>query len=302
MPWKIKPSMKHPRSHAAAAALGNRIYVMGGMGEGPAPLSSVEVYDPKTGQWTESPSLPTPRSHVAAVALQERIFTLGGKTQKPDGSVELTKTVEIFTPATQSWERGPDLLFFHANGGAANWRGIIYVVGGEHPEAGPVANPGSASAERWDPLRKKWFEIPPLPTPRFGFATVGFNNRVIVMGGKLTDAGGDLFFEKAEAFETAVKAWEDYALTRLPSAAAGVGACSMANLFILGGEDGKGVLSQVYSVDQLQRRWIKMDPLPEPRAYAAVLTDVAHLDNSIYVIGGRGADGRAVNTVFAFNT
>jgi len=302
MPWKIKPSMRQSRSHAAAAAQGNRIYVMGGIGEAAPPLASVEIYDPKTGQWTEGPPLPTPRSHIAAVALQERIFALGGKSQKPDGSVEFSKAVEIFNPSTQNWERGPDLLFFHADGGAAIWRGIIYVVGGEHPEATAGDNLGSASAERWDPLRKKWFEIPSLPTPRFGFATVGFNNRIIAMGGRTRQGGKDVFFETAEAFETAQKAWEPYSLTQLPTPAAGVGACSMANLFVLGGEDGRGVLNQVYSVDQLQRRWIKMDPLPEPRAYASVLTNVAHLDNSIYVLGGRGANGIPVSTVFAFNT
>jgi N-acetylneuraminic acid mutarotase len=302
MPWKIKPSMKQPRAHFAAAAQGGKIYLMGGIGPANEPLASVEIYDPKTGESLEGPPLSAPRSHFSALMLQERIFALGGKGRKADGSAEPLKTVEIFNPATRTWERGPDLLFAHAGGGATVWRGIIYVVGGEHPEGTDRNNPGIGFGERWDPLRKKWFEIPPMPTPRFDFAAVGFNNRVIVMGGKVRQGGRETLFEKAEAFETAQKIWEDYPLTKLPLPMAGVGVCSMANLFIVGGAAEEGIVDQIHSVDQLQKRWIRMDPLPEPRAFGAVLTNVAQLDNSIYVLGGRSANGEPVNTVFAYST
>jgi N-acetylneuraminic acid mutarotase len=302
MPWTAKPSMKRPRAHAAAAAQGNRIYVMGGVGEEGVPMSSVEIYDPKTEQWTEGSPLPTPRSHLGAVMLQERIFALGGKGKRSDGSTEHLKTVEIFNSALQKWEKGPDLLSFHAAGGVAVWRGIIYVVGGEHPEGTGENNPGIGFAEKWDPLRKKWLEIPPMPTPRFDFTTIGFNNRLIVMGGRVHKGGRDLLFEQAEAYETAKGVWEEYPLTKLPVPAAGVGVCSMANLFILGGETQEGISDQVHSVDQLQRRWIKMEPLPEPRTDAMVLTNVAGMDNSIYLLGGRNAAGATVDTVFAFKT
>ncbi|HET6370935.1 MAG TPA: hypothetical protein VFG95_07040, partial [Nitrospiria bacterium] len=130
----------------------------------------------------------------------------------------------------------------------------------------------------------------------------GFNNRLIVMGGRVRNGGRDILFEKAEAFETAKGIWEEYPLTKLPVTAAGVGVCSMANLFILGGETQGGISDRVHSVDQLQRRWIEMEPLPEPRAYATVLTNVAGMDNSIYLLGGRDARGAVVDTVFAFKT
>jgi|SRR5579863_255391 len=302
MPWKINPPMVQARSHAAAASQGGRIYVMGGIGESPEALASVEIYDPKTERWSEGPALPTARFHLTAVTLKEHIFALGGKTVEADGSIKYLKTLEILNPSTQKWESGPDLLFFHAAGGGAEWRGIIYAVGGEDPEGTADRNPGTGSAERWDPLRKRWFEIAPLPAPRFGFALVGHNNRIIVMGGKTRERGKEIFLERSDAFETAQKSWEEYPLTRLPFPAAGLGASSMANLFIAGGESDLGVTDQIYSVDQLQRCWIKMDPLPEPRAYCCVLTKVGHLDNSLYVIGGRDANDRPRNTLFAFKT
>lgn len=291
--------MKYPRSHAAAVALGNKAYLIGGVGEDQEPLTSVEIYDPQEERWIEGPPLSGPRSHLSAVMLGERIFALGGKVQRPDGSTEFLRTVEIFNPTTQTWDKGPDLLGVHGAGGAGIVRGIIYVVGGEQPEATKKDNSGMSFSERWDPLRKKWFEIPPLPTPRFDFSTIWYNGKLIVMGGKVRQANRDVLLDTSEAYDPNNKAWEDYPLTKLPQSTAGIGVCSMANLFIMGGETKEGLLDNTYSVDQLQKRWIKMDPIPEPRAYASVLTNVARLDNSMYVFAGRNAAGRPTGTVFS---
>ena len=83
---------KVPRSDAAGAALGGKIYVVGGF-DGANQLRSVERFNPRTGRWKkvvfcyhcigrEEPlqvrSMHTARSGVAAAALDGSLFVVGG--------------------------------------------------------------------------------------------------------------------------------------------------------------------------------------------------------------------------------
>lgn len=55
--WKSFPQPFQRRA-VALAALGNRIYCIGGMDSNNKPTSAVEIYDTTTGQWTKGPELP----------------------------------------------------------------------------------------------------------------------------------------------------------------------------------------------------------------------------------------------------
>jgi N-acetylneuraminic acid mutarotase len=61
------------RNAAGAAALGGRLYVVGGRAPGiragdQQSLASMEVYDPGSDQWQAGPALPAARASLAAVA------------------------------------------------------------------------------------------------------------------------------------------------------------------------------------------------------------------------------------------
>lgn len=55
--WK-EFSQPFQRRALAVAAVGSRIYVIGGMDSNNKTSSSVEIYDPTTGQWSQGPELP----------------------------------------------------------------------------------------------------------------------------------------------------------------------------------------------------------------------------------------------------
>lgn len=68
--WTKAADMPTPRNHAAAGAVGNRIYVNGGRAGSvfisvAQNLDLVEAYDPATDQWLLRAPMPTPRSATA---------------------------------------------------------------------------------------------------------------------------------------------------------------------------------------------------------------------------------------------
>ena len=70
--WAAGPAMGTARAGHAAAVVDGKIYVMGGLsgstGGGLVNISSVEVFDPRTGSWAAGPTMGVARgSHAAAV-------------------------------------------------------------------------------------------------------------------------------------------------------------------------------------------------------------------------------------------
>src|ERR671925_892239 len=77
--WSLAPSLSQRRSYAAAAAVGGRIYVAGGMvGETGRQLASFQVFDPRLGRWSGLPALPEPVRAAAAAAVGSVVLVAGG--------------------------------------------------------------------------------------------------------------------------------------------------------------------------------------------------------------------------------
>jgi N-acetylneuraminic acid mutarotase len=82
--WATRRRLPTPRSGVAAAALGGRLYVLGGESP-PKTFDENEEYDPVSDAWTARTRMPSPRHGLAAVALGDSIYVLaGGPT--PGGS------------------------------------------------------------------------------------------------------------------------------------------------------------------------------------------------------------------------
>lgn len=75
--WEMIPPMNRQRSDASAAALRNKIYIVGGF-NGQEILDSAEVYDLESNQWSYIRSMISPRSGVSLVAFRDSLYALGG--------------------------------------------------------------------------------------------------------------------------------------------------------------------------------------------------------------------------------
>jgi N-acetylneuraminic acid mutarotase len=107
--WESRSPMPTARNHAAAGAVDNRIYVIGGrIGAAfitrAANVGIVEVYDPATDQWGALMApMPTPRSAVAWGTYRGRIYVAGGEERWGAGTWQRTfRTVEAYDPRTNS--------------------------------------------------------------------------------------------------------------------------------------------------------------------------------------------------------
>ena len=77
--WRTLAPMPTPRSEVAVAAVGGKIYVVGGFEGDGSTSDAVEVYDPVTDTWTQAPPLPEPRHHTAAMGVGGAfLYVIGG--------------------------------------------------------------------------------------------------------------------------------------------------------------------------------------------------------------------------------
>ncbi|CAF1588213.1 unnamed protein product [Rotaria sp. Silwood1] len=116
--WKHEQPLRVGRSGAAAAALDECIYVVGGYAsdnmEGPMQLDVVERYNTITEQWSFVKPMNCRRSALSYVTLDKRLFALGGYDGKNFSSV-----VEIYDPEKDEWSYGTSLTRERSGHGSA---------------------------------------------------------------------------------------------------------------------------------------------------------------------------------------
>ena len=95
--WNPLASLSEARHGAAAAALGGRVYVLGGRGSGD--LASVAVWDQGAGSWSSAAAMSQARHQPGAAALGGYVYVLGGL----DEFQFATANVERLDPVSNTW-------------------------------------------------------------------------------------------------------------------------------------------------------------------------------------------------------
>ena len=102
--WKAAAPMPAARAEIAVAAIGGRIYAVGGVN---AP-GEVEIYDPAADKWSRGAAVPRPIHHPAAVGLDGKLYLIGGYV---DGWSP-TDEVHEYDPVANRWRALAQLLQF----------------------------------------------------------------------------------------------------------------------------------------------------------------------------------------------
>ncbi len=177
--WTEMSPMSATRGAQVAVTVDEKIYVIGGQRDGIA-LSTNQEYNPATNSWTERAPLPTPREHLAAAALNGKIYVIGGRARIDDALTNL-RTVEVYDPKSDSWDRSvADLP--QASGGlaATALNGRLYAFGGEYFEDG--AGVYDMNVE-YNPADNTWRSLAPMPLPRHGIGAVALADTIYIIGG-----------------------------------------------------------------------------------------------------------------------
>jgi hypothetical protein len=154
--------------------------VAGGWG-GPAGVDpKLEIYDPRTDQWSTGANMPTAYGASGSAVLGDKLYAVGGCYAL---SCDGTTDVQVYDPATDSWHQAasyPEPITWPSCGAIA---GKLYCAGGI-AAGGPVKH-----AYVYDPATNTWSSIADLPNTIWGAEYSAANGQLIVSGGVTSGSG-----------------------------------------------------------------------------------------------------------------
>lgn len=189
--WQDGPALPSAVGAVGAAAIGSRIYAIGGVEAGGRATDSVYVLDTAATSpaWQKLSRLPTPREAPGVGVLNGKIVVAGGQATTDAGTTRLG-TVEIYNPQTDTWTTGSRLptAFLSGSTKAVSWGGLPAASTGSRLLAFQgIADYGItlAAAAEYDPLADNWItQNTPVPmTPRIMGAAAFLGNRLYLAGG-----------------------------------------------------------------------------------------------------------------------
>jgi serine/threonine-protein kinase PknK len=285
--WVELPHMLQPRAAAAAAVVGDRIIVTGGVGANGALLNTTEIFDGNS--WALGAPIPTPRQMLAAASDGKLVYTVGGTNGKSD-----LATVEAYDPVAKSWTPFPELSQPRSDLGVAIADRRLVVAGGL--STGQVLK----SVAMLDLATKTWAGLPDMETARHGMAVDAVAKSVYAIGGS-TDPGDGQVISSGEALQLPVRRIQPAEQWRsLPDAPTArlMMAWTVLNdkVWIIGGLRDGVALQTVESYDPRTGAWQTQPPLPTPLHHAAAAT----YRGEVVVLGGSSAELTQASTkVFA---
>jgi len=206
--WEPRPPMPTARADCAVAAVGKRLYVVGGgrcfLGGGALEdVAAVESYDPSIGIWQILASMPTARSFwcTSAAATSRKLYVLGGC------SVATAQAFECYDAHTCEWESLPPLPTARIGCSLVAAVARLFAIGGNVSPEEAVS-----TTEIFDPCLGQWEQVAAMPTARRSSAVVASLGMIYVMGGY------QMMREQTcvvECFDSRCRTWE--VLPSLPS-------------------------------------------------------------------------------------
>ncbi|AUX40634.1 galactose oxidase [Sorangium cellulosum] len=233
--WSEAAPLPIGLNHPNVAALGGKIYLLGGM-IGDFPWTAVGdgfVYDPATDTWTELTPMPegTERGSAAVGAHGTKIYLAGGLRSLSEAFQDTVLAFSSYDVETGAWEALPDLPEPRDHVGGAVVRSTFYVLGGRANGQGNVKDTVFA----FDLSAGAWSTRAPMPTARGGVAAAAMGEKIYVIGGEGNEAPDSLgVFDDNEAYDTAADTWEVLAPMRTPRHGTGAVAVG-ATIYVPGG-------------------------------------------------------------------
>jgi N-acetylneuraminic acid mutarotase/pimeloyl-ACP methyl ester carboxylesterase len=250
--WATKSPLAMSRWSLTSAALGGKLYAIGGtFGIQSYPLSSNEEYDPSTNTWNVRTDMPTPRWKLTSAVVGGRIYAIGGG---PSGNQNLaTAVVEVYDALSDSWQSETPMPSPRWGMGSAAISDRIFVVGGYlgFTYAYPSGF-ATGALEILDATSHTWASGPPMPTPRWDAAAVAADGKLYVIGGY----DGSRVLSTVEVFDTATGLWDTSSRAPMPTPRTGLAAVVMdGRIYCFGGHDGTNVVSTLEIYDPATDTW-----------------------------------------------
>ncbi len=244
--WQRGADMPTPRTSAKAAVVNGTIYVFGGYNSKDNFLENwkmadhVEAYDPLTDTWTQRKEMPISRIYFGLGVVAGKVYLIGGTAGLGAGQEQRMDRVDIYDPATDTWEKGPKMPTRRNPGGVAVVSNRIYVIGGEGwplPQ-GWGAGPFLGSIEEYDPINRQWRKKKDLLELKNWFSSVIIENNIYLIGG-YTLEGGLQEVATVNVYHPRTETWRE--ISALPNPLGAFDAATVKGKIYVFGSLGAGV-------------------------------------------------------------
>ena len=270
--WSALPALPTAVSRSAAAAVGDRLYVIGGESAGGTLQGRVQVYEPGSG-WSQGAVMPTPLTNACAAEIDGVIYVLGST------AVAGTDLLQAYDIAGDSWSTltGDPMPAPQIAAVCGAHGGLLYVFGGTNALGSVFAN----SAWSFDPQQPegaRWTVLDPAPVAAAFGGVASFDDRLIWAG--MRNAVTDLATVVAYVPGSG---WVTY--PALTTARGGAGVWRRGTRLLVGGGGWTSFLTSVESYDTalgLAGSWSAGPPLVQGRQGFAAASGAGVL----YAAGG----------------
>lgn len=184
--WSSVSPMLTARYFAAATAVGDEVYVIGGtQNDGiSSPLAVVESYNTTANLWTQRAALPEGRSSLAAVSANGGIYVSGGHTSPSATAIDAA--VLAFDPATNTWNAFNGFnrtIFTRADHALLSVPGGLLALGGNSTSVFPNGPTAAVESTLLPTLASptNWKLKAPMPEPSAGLAAALTGGKVYVV-------------------------------------------------------------------------------------------------------------------------
>ncbi|GFT02869.1 BTB domain-containing protein [Nephila pilipes] len=202
--WNKLPKMRHARMYHGAAALKEKIYVIGGKKENDIMLDSIEVYCPSTNTWTEIDPLDYPTMGAGVCTFRGQVWVIGGMLEKR-GKISLTQECKSYDPEIKEWNWNiQNLPYPRAFIGAVECMNRVFVIGGTSYADSDIYSDALNSLEEviyFEQEDGTWKTITSMTDPRHFVAAAAIGRSLFVLGG-LTSCRAEAIVEVNMLTET----------------------------------------------------------------------------------------------------
>lgn len=281
--WEAISDMNFARAFHASCVYNDKLFVFGGIGEDfdkPA-LTSAEMYNPSTNQWTEIENIPVPIFTQVAIANEADGYILlfgGDETLLGDGY----KSVYKYLPSTGRWIKMEDMPFIRCDMTGHNINSHFYLCGGSIDSELNVTNEvwrinlnSLGYYNGWEMVNDE------MPTPRSVHGSSILNNEIYVIGGG-NDNQTSGFLASTEIYNIEQNTWRVVQNMNQKRIAHTVEAYNNKIYAIGGLEDNVDDPTNVEEYDPIQDSWVLKNDMPQ---YTRGHTS-CKVDDKIYVMGG----------------
>jgi hypothetical protein len=181
--WALKAGLHTGRLDKTngVGAIGNKIYISGGVGYRRQALGHLLVYDRSTNTWAIKSRMPSEGCSGVTGVIDGQLYVLTGCHGGADCDTYVPSALYRYDPATDQWATLATPPTPHESGMGGVIGGKFYVAGGEY---------SGRQLDVYDPATNQWTTKAPMGRERWLATAAAVGGKLYVIGGVVRDPDG----------------------------------------------------------------------------------------------------------------